>query len=110
MHALFPSSRQHLLSHYQQHPVSLPSTPHRVREATLSPSPLPEHRRHALHSLMASLAQPNLYQVLGVDQSASSLELKRAYRSQCLLHHPDKSGCSLQMAEVTRAYRVLQDP
>jgi curved DNA-binding protein CbpA len=31
------------------------------------------------------------YDVLGVEVTANDLELKRAYRRQAVLHHPDKN-------------------
>ena len=33
------------------------------------------------------------YKLLGVDRSASEVDLKKAHRRAALKHHPDKGGC-----------------
>lgn len=56
-----------------------------------------------------------LYEVLGVDASASKPELGRAYRRLALKHHPDKSppenrdAAAVKFREVAQAYEVLSD-
>lgn len=52
----------------------------------------------------------DLYDVLGVDRSASADELKRAYRRKARESHPDAGGDEEQFKELTRAYEVLSDP
>lgn len=54
------------------------------------------------------------YAVLGVSRSASSDEIKRAYRSLARRYHPDANRedatAEERFKEVTRAYEVLSDP
>ncbi|MED6181458.1 hypothetical protein PIB30_019533 [Stylosanthes scabra] len=71
----------------------------------------------------------DMYLILGVEPSASSSEIKKAYRKAALRHHPDKAGQSLRddgiwkdIAEevhrdadrlfkiIGEAYAVLSDP
>jgi DnaJ-class molecular chaperone len=55
------------------------------------------------------------YALLGVDPQASTEEIKKAYRSQALLYHPDrnpdnKAEAEARFKELTQAYAVLMDP
>ncbi|WP_027371500.1 J domain-containing protein [Desulfovermiculus halophilus] len=55
------------------------------------------------------------YALLGVDPQASTEEIKKAYRTQALLHHPDrnpdnKAEAEARFKELTQAYAVLMDP
>lgn len=49
------------------------------------------------------------YDILGVSKSASTDEIKRAYRKKAHQHHPDKGGESEKFKEVNEAYQVLGD-
>jgi DnaJ family protein A protein 2 len=51
----------------------------------------------------------DLYDVLGIDESATAAEVKRAYRKLSLKHHPDKGGDTEVFKRVTSAYEVLSD-
>ncbi|KPV75120.1 uncharacterized protein RHOBADRAFT_53147 [Rhodotorula graminis WP1] len=49
------------------------------------------------------------YKILGVDRHANDAELKKAYRSMSLKHHPDKGGSQEAFVQVTESYQVLSD-
>lgn len=52
-----------------------------------------------------------LYDVLGVDRDATPQQLKRAYRRQVLLTHPDTGEADRsRVRRVLEAHRVLSDP
>jgi len=56
------------------------------------------------------------YEILGVPKSASLQEIKKAYRSLALSHHPDrvpedkKKEAEERFKEISEAYGVLSDP
>jgi molecular chaperone DnaJ len=54
------------------------------------------------------------YQLLGVDRSAGSEDIKRAYRRLARQYHPDVNGNDPEAAErfkeISKAYSVLSDP
>lgn len=54
----------------------------------------------------------DFYEVLGVTKSASTEEIKRAYRKLALQYHPDRNKgkeAEEKFKEVTKAYEVLSD-
>lgn len=56
------------------------------------------------------MSKRDYYEVLGVDKGASADELKKAFRKQAVLHHPDKEGGDeTKFKEVNEAYEVLKD-
>ena len=50
------------------------------------------------------------YSILGVEQTASQDDIKKAYRKLAMKHHPDKGGDSDKFKEISVAYDTLGDP
>lgn len=51
------------------------------------------------------------YEVLGINKSASTDEIKKAFRQKAIQYHPDKEGGDeAKFKEVNEAYEVLKDP
>jgi DnaJ-class molecular chaperone len=50
------------------------------------------------------------YSTLGVNRTASADEIKKAYRSLAMKHHPDRGGDANKFKEIEEAYRILSDP
>jgi DnaJ family protein C protein 7 len=47
--------------------------------------------------------RPDLYQILGVGQLASELEIKAAYKQQALIYHPDKQPTDASVEDKNKA-------
>lgn len=52
----------------------------------------------------------DLYGVLGVRKGANPDEIKRAYRKEALIKHPDRGGSKADFQALQSAYDVLSDP
>lgn len=55
----------------------------------------------------------NLYNILGVSPTASGDEIKKAYRTLAMRHHPDRSthpGSASRFNAIKMAYELLSDP
>jgi curved DNA-binding protein len=50
------------------------------------------------------------YNVLGIKKSASAEEIKKAYRSMAMKHHPDRGGDEAKFKQINEAYEVLSNP
>ena len=54
----------------------------------------------------------NLYNILGVSPTATTEEIKKAYRSLAMRHHPDRSthpGAEIRFNAIKTAYELLSD-
>lgn len=57
----------------------------------------------------------DLYEVLGIHKSSTSVEIKKAYRKLALAHHPDKvpeaerEQAEIKFKEISAAYEILSD-
>jgi len=51
----------------------------------------------------------DLYERLGVSRSASFEEIRSAYKSMALKHHPDRGGSEEEFKKVQEAHEVLSD-
>lgn len=49
------------------------------------------------------------YKMLGVEESASEDEIKKAFRKAAMKHHPDRGGDQEKFKEINEAYQVLSD-
>ena len=55
----------------------------------------------------------NLYSILGVAPTATAGEIRKAYRSLAMRHHPDRSthaGAEARFNAIKTAYELLADP
>lgn len=50
------------------------------------------------------------YSTLGLKRGASDAEIKKAYRSMAMKHHPDRGGDEAKFKEISTAYDVLSNP
>ncbi len=55
-------------------------------------------------------SQKDYYKLLGVDESASADEIKKAFKKLAVQHHPDKKGGNKEkFQEINEAYQTLGD-
>lgn len=50
------------------------------------------------------------YATLGLKRGASDADIKKAYRSLAMKHHPDRGGDEKKFKEISQAYDFLSDP
>jgi len=50
------------------------------------------------------------YECLGVSRNASEKELKKAYKTKSMKHHPDRGGDEEEFKKINEAYTVLGNP
>ncbi|MBB71513.1 MAG: hypothetical protein CMF50_03865 [Legionellales bacterium] len=51
----------------------------------------------------------DFYQILGLQKNATQNEIKKAYRAQSIIAHPDHGGSNESMGLLNEAYEVLSD-
>ncbi|XP_065183489.1 dnaJ homolog subfamily C member 1-like [Sycon ciliatum] len=65
-----------------------------------------------IFDLVEELGTTTFYELLGVQQDASSAEIRRAYRKQSLVFHPDKNheeGAELKFRQIAAVAEILRD-
>jgi DnaJ-class molecular chaperone len=50
------------------------------------------------------------YSTLGLQRGATDADIKKAYRSMAMKHHPDRGGDEKKFKEISQAYEFLTDP
>lgn len=50
-----------------------------------------------------------LYDILGIPKNATSDQIKKAFRTKAMTHHPDKGGDPEKFKEINKAYEILSD-
>jgi curved DNA-binding protein len=50
------------------------------------------------------------YSTLGLKRGATDADIKKAYRSMAMKHHPDRGGDEKKFKEISQAYDTLSDP
>lgn len=53
---------------------------------------------------------PTLYEILGISPDSTFDQIKKAYRDNVNIHHPDHGGDPEKFQEVKHAYDILSDP
>lgn len=53
--------------------------------------------------------QKDYYTILGVAEDASKDEIKKAFRTAAVKHHPDRGGDAEKFKAMNEAYQVLRD-
>jgi len=59
---------------------------------------------HAISNCM------DYYSILGVPKTATEKEIRKAYKTQSMKHHPDRGGDEEQFKKINEAYSTLKDP
>lgn len=67
--------------------------------------------------LLKQSKSKDYYKILGIARDATEKDIKKGYRTQSKLYHPDKykgdlddTAVERKMAEINEAYEILSDP
>lgn len=60
--------------------------------------------------LLKRSKEKDYYKILGLARSATTADIKKAYRKESMKHHPDKGGDEETFKLVVEAHAVLSDP
>ncbi|MDR0607238.1 MAG: DnaJ domain-containing protein [Candidatus Peribacteria bacterium] len=60
-------------------------------------------------TLMDFDPKKDYYAILGVSETATTDEIKKAFRKLAVKHHPDKGGSKEKFQEINEAHAVLSD-
>lgn len=52
----------------------------------------------------------NYYEILGISKNSSIPEIKKAYKTLAMKHHPDRGGDPELFKRINEAYAILSDP
>jgi DnaJ family protein A protein 2 len=55
------------------------------------------------------MTKRNYYEILGISQNSSIQEIKKAYKTLAMKHHPDRGGDPEVFKDINEAYAVLSD-
>jgi len=85
----------------------------KARELSPNNGQVQEGLRRA-NKLLKMAQRKDYYKILGVSKTANQKDIKRAYRSLALKHHPDKNPdnfeeSSTKFKDITEAYDILSD-
>lgn len=64
---------------------------------------------HGTQQKQQGAKSTKLYEDLGVPVTATAADIRRAYRTLAMKHHPDKGGTEAMFKTITAAYEVLSD-
>ena len=82
-----------------------------MREGTLQTLKSPPYIYYviATYTMFDFDPQKDYYKILGVAETASEDEIKKAFRKQAMQHHPDKGGDQEECKKINEAYQVIGD-
>ena len=85
--------------------------PNRNDSKSRAPNSIPRRNTYKNTSKNTSKKEKrvSLYNILKVNRGATFANIKKAYRKQQFIHHPDKGGNAEKFKEAQRAFEILGD-